>query len=296
MRSALIVLVSGLLFVGCGGSTSRDDASGGSGNVGAGGSGATGNVGGGGSGGSGNVGGGGSGGSGNVGGGSGGSGNVGGGGTSACCTSDNDCPTYFDGEDEPWPAAQCVNGVCKEAPPPGLCWSDTDCSGLPGSCIGGQVCPCGLDCFAGDQLGKCSVGPGCCAKDSDCPQTQGNPTMCVSGNCEPVPPPGKCWTDQQCPNGSACSGGCICPCGALCACGGQMGACEGAPPPPAPACCKTHAECGPGNVCSNTVCKAPAKPYCWADVECPAGQKCVGASVCPCLAFCAVADSPGKCQ
>ena len=288
----LILGAAGLVLVGCGGSTKIDFQTGGSagaGNVGGtgntgnvGGTGNTGNVGGGGTGGTGNVGGGGMAGTGNVGG-----GGVGGGtgGATFCCATDLDCPQA----DQPGFELECINGSCKQVPAPGSCWADKDCGGA--ACIGGSVCPCEMDCYQGDTLGKCDGAPQCCSKDTDCTTKPNVPLTCVAGNCEQVPPSGQCWTDADC-NGGTCGGACICPCGAVCACGGQMGWCTSV----IPACCTSSAACGPGAVCANSVCKKSEPPYCWADEECPAGQKCVGANVCPCNALCAIADNPGKCQ
>jgi hypothetical protein len=207
-----------------------------------------------------------------------------------CCTSTADCPEYFGNDAQ---GSQCIAGVCKPNPPTGTCWTDLDCFGVPGSCMGASVCPCGADCFGPDQLGKCNVLAGCCATSADCPLAE---QVCVSGNCEKPPPPGQCWTDQDC-FGSTCNGACICPCGTLCACGGQMGWCEDQTPPP-PACCTNDMACGDEQYvpCVNGVCKQPIAGYCWKDAECSAGQKCVGVFVCPCGAACGQAETPGKCQ
>ncbi|MEZ4226077.1 MAG: hypothetical protein R3B13_34340 [Polyangiaceae bacterium] len=290
MRWMALLGAAGLALAGCGGSTSNDSGTGGGSGSGAsagsgtGGSAATGNVGGGGTG---NYGGGGTGNVGNYGGG--GTGNIGGGGTGGspyCCKTDLDCPIG----NAPGYESECIEGVCKPVPPQDTCWADRDCGGAHGSCVGASVCPCDMDCYAEDTLGKCIKFPGCCATDQDCPKDPKQPLTCVAGNCEPVPPSGQCWSDLDC-NGGTCGGACICPCGVICACGGQMGWCTST----VPACCTGHAACGSGAVCANNVCKKSEPPYCWHDVECPAGQKCLGASVCPCGAACAVADSPGKC-
>lgn len=276
------LVLSGLVLSGCGGSTTQDGASGGSGgsNAGAGGSGAAG---------SGGWSGGGSSGFGGSAGSAGTAGSAGSAGAPGCCEpgAKYDCETYGD-------SLMCVKGVCKEPPPPGLCWSDQDCGGFGSICQGGFVCPCNADCAAADQLGKCSVGPGCCSTDGDCTQKPNAPMVCVGGNCEMKPPPGQCWSDADCGKGTSCGGACVCPCGAVCACGGQMGWCEGPPPPPS-LCCSSQFECGPGGVCAEGVCKLSIAGACWSDVECPKGTKCTGASICPCGALCGVMDSPGKC-
>jgi hypothetical protein len=228
----LLVLV-GLFSIGCGGSTSKDSTpGGGAGGAGAG-SGAVGSTGGVSAGGmstggvstggvsTGGV---------STGGvGAGGAGGVstgGAGGGDLCCTSDFDCSAYTaEGY-----GFECVNSVCKQNPDPGLCWSDSDCQGIPGSCWGGSVCPCGADCFAADTLGKCVIPDQCCASDSDCASAPPGNAVCIAGNCSTKPPPGQCWTDADCPANTNCGGACICPCGSMCACGGQMGWCEGTKP------------------------------------------------------------------
>lgn len=284
MRFAIgLLVISGLALVGCGGSTMLDGKGGADAGAGAGGTSGGGT--GGGASGSGGV----------AGAGGGSSGAAGGGGAAGspgCCSENTkyDCETYGDSK-------QCVNGVCKEPPPPGLCWSDQDCGGLGSVCKGGFVCPCDADCSGPDQLGQCTVQPGCCAKDADCTQKPNVPMMCVGGNCEMKPPAGQCWSSKDCSNGTTCSGECVCPCGAMCACGGQMGWCKGSPPPPPPptACCKSQLDCGVGSVCAMGVCKQSVAGACWADVECAQGKKCNGASICPCGAQCGMAEYPGKC-
>lgn len=271
--AASLLLISGFALAACGGSTTQDGSptGGSAGSAGIGGAGAGG--GGGASGGS---------------AGAGATAGAGGAAGASCCSpgATYDCGSWGD-------ELQCVNGVCKEPPPPGLCWSDQDC-GVGSVCLGGFVCPCAADCAGPDQMGKCSAQPGCCATDSDCTQKPNVPMVCVGGNCEPKPPPGKCWSDQDCPMGASCGGSCVCPCGVVCACGGVMGSCEGPPPPPS-LCCSSPLECGPGAVCAKGVCEPLIPGACWTDQECPAGTKCSGASICPCGALCAVIDTPGKC-
>jgi hypothetical protein len=218
-----LVLFLGLVTLGCGGSTSQDGNSqpGGSGGTSSGGASSGGTS----AGGSGGVGTGGTSTGGNAGSSGGGQGGYGGG--DGCCTYDSDCPAYAaDGLGQ-----VCVNNVCKPEPKePGVCWSDADCGGIAGSCVGASVCPCGADCFAPDQLGKCVVPDQCCLLDSDCVSIPEKQAVCVAGNCEAKPELGQCWTDADCAPGTACGGACVCPCGAVCACGGQMGWCEGPKP------------------------------------------------------------------
>jgi hypothetical protein len=102
-----------------------------------------------------------------------------------------------------------------------------------------------------------------------------------------------CWRDSDCKFGT-CMGASVCPCGYDCDAPDQMGSC----PVPGPNCCKTDNDCGDFQwmPCVNGVCKQPQSGgLCWVDAECPQGQKCIGASVCPCGAMCAVIDTPGKC-
>ncbi|MCC6902947.1 MAG: hypothetical protein IT377_28520 [Polyangiaceae bacterium] len=280
--STSILLLSGLALVACGGSTTSDGSNTG-GKAGSAGGGAGGGSGSGGSSG------GGAGGASGFGGVAGSAGTAGAAGAPGCCSPGTkyDCKTWGD-------ELQCVNGVCKDAPPPGMCWSNQDCGASGSVCLGASVCPCGADCAMADKLGTCSNAPGCCTTDAECPQKPNVPMVCVGGNCEMKPPPGQCWSDKDCTKGTSCGGACVCPCGSVCACGGQMGWCEGPPPPPS-LCCNSAFECGPGYVCGEGVCKKPVPGACWSDLECPKGTKCSGASICPCGALCGMADAPGKC-
>ncbi|HMR75703.1 MAG TPA: hypothetical protein PKD61_11330, partial [Polyangiaceae bacterium] len=160
----------------------------------------------------------------------------------------------------------------------------------------------------GGVAGSGGYGGGCCANDLECPQWfEGEPedepypggeNVCVNGNCIPSAPPGRCWRDSDCGPGVSCEGEFVCGCLADCAAADQLGWC-GAPPPPPPGpyCCNTDFDCGDFQYvpCVNNVCKQPVPAACWTDAECPSNKKCVGASVCPCLALCSVEDHPGKC-
>ncbi|MEZ4226075.1 MAG: hypothetical protein R3B13_34330 [Polyangiaceae bacterium] len=278
---------AGFLLCGCGQSTSGDSVSGGGSSGGgttAGSSGAgndgwgTGNVG--------NFGG-----SGVAGGGA-GVGNVGnhdGGGAAGappCRVSDLDCQSL----DDSALARECIGGACRQVPPVGYCWADSDCS-AGNKCKGGFVGSCGSSEL--DVLGKCtSGGNGCCKSDSDCTQSADTPRMCRLGLCVAVPSPGQCWSNADC-GGGACEDDCTCICGGDCFCGPiHPGWCPGA----LPACCTTNEDCGPYAFCINTVCKKIDWPKgCWEDVHCAPGKKCIGANVCPCGATCPVPDAPGKC-
>jgi hypothetical protein len=64
--------------------------------------------------------------------------------------------------------------------------------------------------------------------------------------------------------------------------------------------CVHDADCHAGDECVTTrtggVCKPPpARPMCWRDEDCDAGQTCAGATVCQCGASCIIADRPGTC-
>ena len=158
---------------------------------------------------------------------------AGAGGISPCCTSDLSCPQWFgDSEDEPFPGSTvCVEGNCIPSAPPGRCWRDSDC-GKGVSCNGAFVCPCGMDCYAADQLGWCGGPPppppppppgGCCKTDYDCGDFVYTP--CVNNVCK-QPVPGKCWKDTECPKGKKCVGAFVCGCLALCAAPDTPGTCK----------------------------------------------------------------------
>jgi hypothetical protein len=143
--------------------------------------------------------------------------------------------------------------------------------------------------------------PYCCTDDLDCPQyfdgdDRGPPlsTECVAGVCKEILPYGQCWEDDDCPYG-ACQGASVCPCGADCDSWDTPGWCAS---PPEPYCCTTDFDCGDFMYvpCVSGVCKQPVVGACWKSDECPAGQTCVGASVCPCGALCGAIDQPGKCM
>jgi hypothetical protein len=60
-----------------------------------------------------------------------------------CCVSDADCAN----------GGECVAGVCKQRPPSGTCWSNSDCPG--GNCEIPHICSCPRSCFAPDTAGTC---------------------------------------------------------------------------------------------------------------------------------------------
>jgi len=64
-----------------------------------------------------------------------------------CCNVAEDCGDFV--------YAPCVNNVCKNAAPPGKCWSNEDCLAMGMVCATSAVCPCGETCPQQDQLGDC---------------------------------------------------------------------------------------------------------------------------------------------
>lgn len=69
-----------------------------------------------------------------------------------CCLDDADCP-----DPGRCHLAECRSdgdGVCKDAPPEGGCWSDLDCP-AGARCTGASVCPCGAECLVEDMPGTC---------------------------------------------------------------------------------------------------------------------------------------------
>ena len=142
------------------------------------------------------------------------------------------------------------------------------------------------------------AGEFCCKDDTDCGTNPSPPNgppqlplQCVAGVCREKPPPMKCWQDGDCPYGM-CIGASACPCGADCM-ADQLGSCMA----PTDYCCKTDNDCGDYaySPCVSGVCKQPVIGHCWKTEECPAGQKCVGVSVCPCPYECGMLESPGQC-
>jgi hypothetical protein len=79
--------------------------------------------------------------------------------------------------------------------------------------------------------GSCQSDPGihgCCFEDADCGGDRCYGAACdakIEGVCKPVPKPGFCWGDRDCPGGQSCSGVRVCPCGASCLIADQIGTC-----------------------------------------------------------------------
>ncbi len=208
---------------------------------------------------------------------------------SGCCASDFDCPA----------GAVCVVGVCEKLPAPGLCWSDAQCKAGE-HCIGAITCPCGAQCFAASQPGKCKgeeplPGTACYGSDdcqwnetcqitNDCCAPEGClpgmecPAVCVPcGEC--VPLKSECNQDADCGAGFLCEVQAVCP------------PCVYADPPCKVAClavgkciptqsteCSSDADCPPGQVCTE-VAECPPCVYadppcmapCWLKMVCQAG-------------------------
>lgn len=69
-----------------------------------------------------------------------------------CCLDDADCA----GEAR-CHASECRHdgdGVCKDVPAEGECWSDRDCT-AGATCSGAVMCPCGESCAEADAPGTC---------------------------------------------------------------------------------------------------------------------------------------------
>ncbi len=223
-----------------------------------------------------------------------------------CCCAETDC-------DPGWSCVSLDAGnVCLPTQPEGMCWQHSDC-GPNGFCQGAIPCPCGWDCDGDgwDIPGSCipTGGDMCCKTDADCPQLYlGQPMFCfiqdgnpfVVGTCQPMAPPGKCWSDEDCFMIQTCQGEGFCPCGMDCqAPGTAMGDCTPLPG----GCCYTDADCGEGHVCrgifpgdnmpgscvpdpNGPECLGDAQ-CCWNDADCGYGT-CQGASVCGCIELCPV--------
>jgi hypothetical protein len=154
--------------------------------------------------------------------------------------------------------------------------ASADCKNGEWVCPAGTVDPadCPSNSCSGEPLAceKCGAGAWECSPDEACTMSCGG---IVCRAC-PVDLPGEVIFD-----------GCTCKCDAS----GKY-TCAAIP-----GCCNTDLDCGDEKLtpCVNGVCKEPVADACWSDVECMAGMKCEGASVCQCGANCLVPDSPGMC-
>lgn len=185
--------------------------------------------------------------------------------------------------------------------------ADVNCDGIPGSCKGDLVCH-GDQCVSrcsGSEISTCPAGSECQASDigalcipNDC-TSGGCPTgsVCSNGACVPsctgvVCPgsqecrDGQCFdacADLVCPSPLICDGGkCVAPCNCFASDIGCIGE-------PGKVC-----DANGTNLCVNPVCKGVTCPsaqhcdessgacvgFCGADVQCPAGTKCVEPTGC----------------
>jgi hypothetical protein len=136
------------------------------------------------------------------------------------------CATAADCDQKPYVELQCVAGNCESTPPPGQCWTDADCGGA--LCKGACICPCGMVCACGGQMGTCEGEPPpppplCCTTDWQCGDYVYTP--CVNGVCK-QPVAGHCWKDAECAAGETCTGAFVCPCGAACGQAETPGKCQ----------------------------------------------------------------------
>ena len=232
-----------------------------------------------------------------------------------CCFGDGDCAPGevcraqragdgpLPGSCVPDPAGSGCEGLAA------CCWEDADCG--QGTCEGANVCGCIELCpncgaCRPDQMGICNVeaqAP-CCFLDAHCAAGEvcvhdalagGGPGKCMA------PPEEGCWYDPDCAAAEVCSREQICPCDALCDAPDEPGIClENTDLD----CCFGPDDCSPGFVCVPEapgtvigVCKPPAEDAgCWFDSDCGADELCVGVTICPCDADCAVGDTPGSCR
>ena len=170
------------------------------------------------------------------------------------------------------------------------------CSGSPFDCVEA----CATDYF---QQSECIDGTWTCPPGwfpaSNCENPCfGLPLSCEScgergWQCDPTP---RCAEGcpglvcLECPDipGPVPFGACTCSCDAA----GQY-SCD-----LTPGCCNQDMDCGDVVYvpCVEHVCKQTVPGACWVDAECPPGQQCIGASVCPCGYDCDGFDEPGQCM
>jgi hypothetical protein len=160
----------------------------------------------------------------------------------------------------------------------------------------GDVPGPGPDTTPGDDV---QWPPQCCDTDADCPD--GKPCVGagdgVQGQCRVG---GLCYEPGDCPEHYACVGATVCSCEDDCLsmsghCAPLDGGCCGGP---------LGVECPSGTQCVpetedgvGTCAPVPDKEdHCWSDGDCPPGQVCDGAQLCPCDADCDMWNSFGHCQ
>jgi len=188
----------------------------------------------------------------------------------------------------------------------GDCFDDTVCE-----CSNGKIRCYNTDACLGDPCGEvvelpfpcCEAGdPNACAVDK--------PMVCVQlpdvqyGKCVFETASPHCWWDSDCAEGDLCKGASICPCDADCDGEDKQGVCL---PEEIPyGCCAEDKHCdlgnGPALECATYkadepgVCVYPkGEGQCWDAADCPVGQYCKGASLCPCGLDCGMITAPGKC-
>ena len=139
-----------------------------------------------------------------------------------------------------------------------------------------------------------TIAPGCCATDADCEGRRcvGATPGQADGACVDLPAQGACYADRDC-GGAQCVD--AMGCGCLVDCISRPGTCQGTP-----ACCATDTDCAAvpagSEVCVAGLCvPAPAAGACYAEGDCAATESCEGETICPCMAMCFAATTPGKC-
>jgi len=167
----------------------------------------------------------------------------------------------------------------------------------PGELPGGEILKPPPDMAALDASPR---PEGCCSPEQTCPPD----SVCaledhkVGGVCKPVPEEGRCWRQEDCPEGTTCWGALVCPCGANCDQEDQLGDCVTGTTEDL--CCFADWMCPeglhcvggmPGGMPGTCVYHAP-DGHCWEDDECDQGQKCLGVELCECSAGCLDPEGP----
>jgi hypothetical protein len=217
---------------------------------------------------------------------------------SGCCAADVDCPA----------GSQCVNTVCKQNAPAGMCWDNGDCPETH-ECQAAVVCGCNEECFFPDQPGLCIDITTPAKQLNECcdPMMMADPCaeglVCYAdwdigpnvGTCVEMPGEGQCYDPSDCQSG-LCKSGFFCTCDMDC--NSMLGNCA------APlGCCANDSDCSENQACA----VSDATPYgqcaqgllsgqCYNDADCLFSFVCEGESLCPCNAMCFVPITPGNCS